>query len=201
MAHDTAAGELPQLVLVVGVAGSGKSTVGRFLADRLGWTYRDADEFHSEAHRARMAAGHALPDSDRGPWLEAIGEWMDGAIASRRHAVVTCSALKRDYRDRLLAGRPDVLLVYLRGSPDVLRARLAARHGHFFPADLLGTQLADLQEPEPDEHPLVVEIDQPPEAVVTDVLALMRREAGARRPRAGSVTERAVRPPPRRPPR
>lgn len=192
MAHDTAAGELPQLVLVVGVAGSGKSTVGRLLADRLGWTYRDADEFHSEAHRARMAAGHALTDSDRGPWLEAIGEWMDGAIAARRHAVVTCSALKRDYRDRLLAGRPDVLLVYLRGSPDVLRSRLAARHGHFFPADLLGTQLADLQEPEPDEHPLVVEIDQPPEAVVTDVLALMRREADARRPPAGSVTERAV---------
>ncbi|MEU4067570.1 gluconokinase, GntK/IdnK-type [Streptomyces wedmorensis] len=192
MAHETATGEQPQLVLVVGVAGSGKSTVGHLLADRLGWTYRDADEFHSEANLAMMAAGHALTDDDRGPWLDAIGEWMDRAIAAGRQAVVTCSALKRAYRDRLLAGRPEVLLVYLHGSRELLGSRLAARHGHFFPADLLGTQLADLQEPEPDEHPLVVEIDQPPEAVVASVLSLMRREADSGRPPSGSVTERAV---------
>ncbi|MFF3607671.1 gluconokinase, GntK/IdnK-type [Streptomyces sp. NPDC002463] len=192
MAHETATGELPQLVLVVGVAGSGKSTVGQLLADRLGWAYRDADEFHSEADRAKMAAGHALTDDDREPWLEAIGEWMDGAIAAGRQAVVTCSALKRAYRDKLLAGRPDVLLVYLHGTRELLASRLAARNGHFFPAGLLETQLADLQEPEPDEHPLAVEIDQPPEAVVASVLSLMRREADSGRPPSGSVTEQAV---------
>lgn len=188
-----ATGELPRLVLVVGVAGSGKSTVGRLLADRLGWEYRDADEFHSEADRATMAAGHALTDDDREPWLEAIGQWMDRAIATGRHAVVTCSALKRAYRDKLLAGRPDVLLVYLHGSPELLASRLAARHGHFFPAGLLGSQLADLQEPEPDEHPLVVEIDQPPEAVVEAVLSLMHRETGSWRPQDGSATEQGAR--------
>ncbi|MFF0478551.1 gluconokinase, GntK/IdnK-type [Streptomyces sp. NPDC004284] len=192
MEHGTATGGLPRLLLVVGVSGSGKSTVGRLLAARLGWEYRDADEFHSEADRAKMAAGHALTDSDRGPWLEAIGEWMDGAIAARRQAVVTCSALKRAYRDTLLEGRPEVLLVYLHGSHELLGARLAGRHGHFFPADLLDTQLAVLQEPEPDEHPLVVEIDQPPEAVVTAVLSLMRPESASGGWSSGSDTERTV---------
>ncbi|MFG2872584.1 gluconokinase, GntK/IdnK-type [Streptomyces sp. NPDC048338] len=191
MAPEEVTGEPPRLVLVVGVAGAGKSTVGRLLAERLGWGFRDADEFHSEADRAKMAAGHALTDSDRWPWLEAISEWMDRATAAGRRAVVACSALKRDYRDKLLAGRTDALLVYLHGSPELLRARLAGRHGHFFPADLLDSQLADLQEPEPDEHPLVVEIDQPPEAVVTATLSLMGRAAAVGTPEEGPHAERA----------
>ncbi|MFE5483929.1 gluconokinase, GntK/IdnK-type [Streptomyces sp. NPDC056527] len=192
MEHGTAAGGLPQLVLVVGVAGSGKSTVGRLLADRLGWEYRDADDFHPETNRAKMAAGHALTDSDRMPWLAAIAAWMDGAIAARRQAVVTCSALKRAYRDALLADRPGVLLVYLHGSRELLRSRMASRHGHFFPVELLNSQLAILQEPAPDEHPLVVEIDQPPEAVVTAVLSLMRREPADWKRPSGADTERTV---------
>ncbi len=167
------------MVLVVGVAGSGKSTVGRLLAERLGWSYRDADEFHSEANRAKMAAGRPLTDGDRRPWLEAIGAWMDRALASGEQAVVTCSALKRAYRDRLLTGRPDVLLVYLHGSRELLASRLAGRDGHFFPAALLDSQLAVLQEPEPDEHPLVVEIDQSPEDVVASVLSLMPGDTAA----------------------
>ncbi|MBX9421392.1 gluconokinase, GntK/IdnK-type [Streptomyces lateritius] len=175
MAPTNATGDLPRLVLVVGVAGSGKTTVGRLLAGRLGWEYRDADTFHSEAARARMAAGHALTDSDRRPWLAAIGVWMDEAIADGRRAVVTCSALKRAYRDTLLAGRPEVALVYLRGSRELLSARLAGRQGHFFPADLLESQLADLQEPEPDEHPLVAEIDRPPASIVATLLARLPR--------------------------
>ncbi|MFG2774150.1 gluconokinase, GntK/IdnK-type [Streptomyces sp. NPDC048350] len=193
VAREAATGMLPQMVLVVGVAGSGKSTVGRLLAERLGWAYQDADAFHSEANRAKMAAGGALTDGDRGPWLEAIGEWMDRLIAAGRQAVVTCSALKRDYRDELLAGRPGVLLVYLHGSRELLRSRLDARDGHFFPADLLDSQLAVLQEPEPDEHPLVVEIDQPPEDAVAAVLSLMPGETAVGAPPAGPDTDRAAR--------
>lgn len=181
------------MVLVVGVAGSGKSTVGRLLAERLGWAYQDADAFHSEANRAKMVAGRALTDGDRGPWLEAIGEWMDRLIAAGRHAVVTCSALKHDYWDELLAGRPEVLLVYLHGSRELLRSRLDARDGHFFPADLLDSQLAVLQEPEPDEHPLVVEIDQPPEAAVAAVLSLMPGETAVGTPPSGPDTDRTAR--------
>ncbi|MFJ3224740.1 gluconokinase, GntK/IdnK-type [Streptomyces sp. NPDC086783] len=194
MADETAAEQPRRLMLVVGVAGSGKSTVGRLLAERLRWTYRDADEFHSAANRAKMALGRPLTDSDRGPWLDAIAQWMDQVVASGRHAVVTCSALKRDYRDKLLTGR-DVLLVYLHGSRELLESRLAARSGHFFPADLLDSQLAALQEPEPDEHPLVVDVDQPPDAVVSTVLSLMPGHVAAAPATAGPNLATASREP------
>ncbi|MFI1396381.1 gluconokinase, GntK/IdnK-type [Streptomyces sp. NPDC020681] len=178
-ARDAPAARPTALVLVVGVSGSGKTTVAELLAERLGWPHRDADEFHSEANRAKMAAGQPLTDTDRGPWLDAIGVWMDREIAARQPAVVTCSALKRAYRDQLLGGRPGVRLVYLHGSRELIHSRLAARRGHFFPAGLLDSQFAELQEPEPDEHPLVVEIDQPPEAVVAAVLSLLRTETAS----------------------
>ncbi|MGW6415741.1 gluconokinase, GntK/IdnK-type [Streptomyces sp. NPDC055055] len=187
MGREEATGEPPRVVLVVGVAGSGKTTVGRLLAEWLGWAYRDADDFHSAADRTRMAAGRPLTDSDREPWLAAIGRWMDQVLADGGHAVVTCSALKRAYRDALLVGRPEVLLVYLHGSRELLRSRLAARGGHFFPSDLLDSQLADLQEPEPDEHALVVEVDQSPEDVAAEVLALMPGSPSAGSDAAGGA--------------
>lgn len=159
------------------MSGSGKTTVGRLLAERLGWSYRDADEFHSPAARAAMSAGRALTDTDRDPWLNAVSAWMDHEIADRRPAVVTCSALKRAYRDRLRRGRPQVRLVYLHGAPELIRSRLAARRDHFFPAALLESQIAAFEEPEPDEHPLVVEIDRPPEAIVAELASLLQPAA------------------------
>ncbi|MER5461067.1 gluconokinase, GntK/IdnK-type [Streptomyces sp. NPDC002668] len=191
-ARDAAGGVPESLLLVVGVAGSGKSTVARLLADRLGRPYRDADDFHPPANRAKMAAGEPLTDADRQPWLDAIAAWMDQEIAARQPAVVTCSALKRAYRDQLLGGRPGVRLVYLHGSRQLIRSRLVARHGHFFRAGLLDSQFADLEEPEPDEHPIVVEIDQRPETVVEAVMSLLRADTAPVHPTAGAPTARTV---------
>ncbi|MGW7173878.1 gluconokinase, GntK/IdnK-type [Streptomyces xanthophaeus] len=167
------------VLIVTGVAGSGKSTVAALLADRLGWAYQDADDFHTAANRARMAAGHPLTDEDRKPWLAEVAAWIDRRIAALDPAVVACSALKRAYRDRLAASRPGVRLVYLHGSPELIRSRLLARHGHFFPALLLDSQFADLQEPGPDEHAWVVDAGQPPGAVVSAVIARLAAEAPA----------------------
>ncbi|HEV3168939.1 MAG TPA: gluconokinase [Actinocrinis sp.] len=144
--------QLPPVLLVTGVSGSGKTTVGSLLAGQLGWTYAEADAFHPPANIAKMHAGHPLTDADRVPWLDAIGAWIDKTTAEGRPAVVTCSALKRSYRERLRAGRPNVTVIYLDADPDTVRTRLAAREGHFFPAELLASQFRDLEPPAPQEH-------------------------------------------------
>ncbi|TML32673.1 MAG: gluconokinase [Actinobacteria bacterium] len=155
----------------MGVSGSGKTTVGAMLAGRLHWVYAEADDFHPLANIEKMAAGHPLTDEDRKPWLAAIGAWIDKQIEAGQPGVVTCSALKRAYRDELRAGRPEVRLVYLHGDRDLIAARLASRHGHFFHADMLDTQFRDLEEPTPEEQVLVVPISGTPAEIVAEILA------------------------------
>lgn len=152
-------GPLPCVLLVTGVSGSGKSTIGDLLAKRLGWQYAEADDFHPEANLAKMVAGHPLTDEDRGPWLDNIAAWIDATTAAGRPAVVSCSALKRAYRDRLLGGRQNVHLIYLDADRETIRTRLTQRRNHFFPANLLDSQFADLEPPTADERPHRVPVD------------------------------------------
>jgi gluconokinase len=158
----------PSVLVVMGVSGSGKTTVGALLAGRLGWPYADADSFHPEANVAKMAAGHPLTDDDRWPWLDAIGAWIDDRRTRHESGVVTCSALKRVYRDRLR--RPGVRFVYLAGSPELIARRLAARHGHFFKAEMLASQFADLEPPAADEAAISVSIDGSPAEIVDAIV-------------------------------
>ena len=143
------------ILIVAGVAGCGKSTVGAMLAGRLRWRFADADTFHSDANIAKMREGIPLTDEDRRPWLVAVTEWIDARIAEGQSAVITCSALRRAYRDDLLDGRPSATIVFLQVSRDVLDRRLLARRGHFFPEKLLDSQLAALEPPSPDEERVV----------------------------------------------
>lgn len=158
------------IIVLAGVSGSGKSTVGALLAGRLHGVFADGDAFHSAASVAKMHAGVPLTDADRAPWLRAIETWMDQRIAAGEPAVVACSALRRAYRDALLAGRPAARLVLLNVSHEVASARLAARHGHFFPARLLDSQFRDLELPAAGENVLTVDADRPLTRLGDDIL-------------------------------
>ena len=142
------------VVVVMGVSGAGKSTIARALAEQLGWDFAEGDELHPPANVAKMAAGEPLSDADREPWLERVARWIDGEIAAGRHGVVTCSALKRSYRE--LLRRPEVLFAYLEVPRDELERRLAGRRGHYMPASLLESQLATLEPPSNDESALTL---------------------------------------------
>jgi gluconokinase len=144
------------IVIVAGVSGSGKSTVGALLAGRLGWPFTDGDMLHPEANIAKMERGEPLTDADRIPWLRAIGACMDERIAAGESALIACSALKRAYRDLLLSGRPAARIALLTIGKDTAAHRLAGRHGHFFDPDLLDSQFADLELPGTDEPAVVV---------------------------------------------
>jgi gluconokinase len=158
------------ILVMMGVSGSGKTTIASKVAQHLGWSLLEGDSFHPPANVAKMAAGHPLTDEDRWPWLHAIAEAIDALRAKGQSAVVACSALKRAYRDILVGDRPDVRLVYLQGSRDLIGRRMAARKGHFMPPALLDSQFATLEEPQSDERPMVVPIDAPPDKIVEDVL-------------------------------
>jgi gluconokinase len=160
----------PSLLVVMGVSGSGKTTVGSLLAGRLGWRYAEADDFHSPSNVAKMAGGAPLTDEDRLPWLRAIASWIDERIADGERAVVTCSALRRRYRD--LLRRPQVRFIYLRGDRDLVAARMAARQGHFFKPGLLDDQFETLEEPAPDEEVLTVDIGGAPDEVADKIATL-----------------------------
>jgi gluconokinase len=169
------------ILIVAGVSGSGKTTVGALLAGRLGWRFADADAFHTAANIAKMRAGIPLTDADRWPWLRAIGAWMDERIAAGESAVITSSALKRAYRDALLGGRPEARMIFLSVSRDEAERRLAARHGHFFPERLLGTQFDALEPPQPDEPRVTVVASGPdPAETVAAIIAVVRPGAGLR---------------------
>lgn len=160
----------PPVIVVTGVSGSGKSTVGAALAGRLGWDWADGDAFHPGSNIAKMAAREPLTDEDRIPWLDEIGRWIDKAAAADRPAVIACSALKRSYRDRLRKGRPQVRMVYLVVDLKTLHRRLTDRRGHMFHADMLGSQLAALEPPTPDEDVLMVKSAGTPELTVDHII-------------------------------
>jgi carbohydrate kinase (thermoresistant glucokinase family) len=163
-------------VVVMGVSGSGKTTVGRRLADALGWRFQEGDDLHPAANVAKMHAGIPLDDADRRPWLASVAAVIDSWRRAGTPGVVACSALKRAYRDVIVGGHDDVRLVYLRGSRALLAERLQARQGHYMPASLLDSQLATLEEPAPEERALTVDDSAAPEAIVATVLARLRAE-------------------------
>jgi gluconokinase len=162
--------EPPCALVVMGVSGSGKSTIAEQLAARLGWRYVDGDLFHPPANVAKMSAGHPLTDEDRWPWLRAIAAEIDRLVAAGTRAVVACSALKRAYRDILVHGRDDVRIVFLDGAKDLIAKRLATRKGHFMPPGLLDSQFKTLEPPQPSEQPITVSIDASVDGIVNDIV-------------------------------
>ena len=179
---DDETGKMPCALVVMGVSGSGKSTIADRLANRLGWTFEDGDRFHPASNVAKMSAGHPLSDEDRWPWLQAIADEIDRLGAAGERAVIACSALKRAYRDILVHGRNDVRIVFLSGSQQLIAGRLAARKGHFMPPGLLDSQFATLEPPDRSENPVTVSIDASVDTIVDDIirqLGLNLAERGA----------------------
>jgi carbohydrate kinase (thermoresistant glucokinase family) len=158
------------VLVVMGVSGVGKTTLGEALAERLGWTFKEGDELHPAANVAKMKAGHPLTDADREPWLDAIAAWIDARLAAAQSGVITCSALKRAYRDRLDRARPQVRFVFIQLDEAATAERIASRKGHFMPPALLASQFADLEPPTPDEPLIVVDGAQPIPAQVEAVV-------------------------------
>ncbi|RKE18177.1 gluconokinase [Streptomyces sp. TLI_171] len=171
----SAENQQPPVIVVMGVSGVGKTTVARLLADRLGLPYAEADDFHPAANIAKMSAGVPLDDQDREPWLRALGTWLGDRSRDGSGGVVTCSALKRRYRDVLRAGCPDAFFVHLSGSHDLVGDRLAHRTGHFMPPSLLDSQYATLEPLQADEQGTVLDVGADPETLVDRAVSALPR--------------------------
>jgi gluconokinase len=165
----------PIIVVVMGVSGCGKSTVSTLLAARFGWQFQEGDALHPPENVEKMRGGTPLSDADRIPWLRRIAEKIDDWRQRGESGVLTCSALKRTYRQIIVGDRPEVALVYLRGLPDLIRRRLDTRHDHFMPPALLDSQFSILQEPSPDENPIVVDIAGQPDEIVGEIAHRLRK--------------------------
>ncbi|MFF4888730.1 gluconokinase [Micromonospora chersina] len=166
-------------VVVMGVSGAGKTTVARGISELTGLRFAEADEFHTEAHVAQMRAGVPLTDADRWPWLRALAGWMADRHAEGVSTVLTCSALKRGYRDVLRQGPADVEFLHLDGAAQLIRDRLDRRVGHYMPASLFDSQRAILEHLEPDESGVVLEVAAPPEELIRRAVDLLGLRSGA----------------------
>ncbi len=175
MTDETSVPQEPVLV-VMGVSGTGKSTVAGILAGRLGWDLEEGDDLHPQQNVAKMAAGIALTDDDRWPWLDEVRAWIRERTDAGRPGVITCSALRRSYRDRIRGDH--VLFVHMVGRPDVIGRRIAARAGHFMPAALLTSQMSILDPLEPDEEGFEVEVKGTPADVASEILSRLRLPTG-----------------------
>lgn len=171
-----AAGVAPQVLVLMGVSGSGKSTVALELQRVLGWAFQEGDDLHPAANVEKMRAGHPLDDADRMPWLRAIAKWIDDRLAAGEPGIITCSNLKRAYRQITVGDRHGVTLVYLKGEEQVIHDRIAQRQHRYMPPSLLQSQFDTLEEPGPDEHPLVVVVHGSIEKIVTELLKQLARD-------------------------
>jgi gluconokinase len=167
-------------VVVMGVSGSGKTTVARHLVDLLGWPFAEGDDFHPAANVEKMRSGRPLSDRDRKPWLAAVADWIGEQERAGRSAIVTCSALKRAYRDALRRDNPSVWFVHVSSTPDWLKRRLETRSGHYMPASLLASQLETLETLQPHEPGVTVSGEGPPDVVAGRVLDALRDERARR---------------------
>jgi gluconokinase len=158
------------ILIVFGVSGAGKTTIGKLLAEELGWRFYEADDFHPRANIEKMRSGHPLTDEDRWPWLELLREQITRSLAAKENAVLACSALKRAYRERLRVS-DHVKFVFLRGDCALIERQLRRRRGHFMNPALLQSQFADLEEPEPDEDVLTIDLGRSPQQLVDEIKA------------------------------
>ena len=154
----------------MGVSGCGKTTIAAILASRLGWPFEEGDALHPQANIEKMAAGHPLTDADRWPWLAKVADWIQERLDAGENGLITCSALKRSYRDLINRRGSGLIFVFLAGSKETIAARLAARHGHFMRASLLESQFADLEEPAADEPAIRVDIGPPAAEIVEQIM-------------------------------
>ena len=170
----------PTVLVIMGVAGCGKTTAAVELANAMGWAYQEGDSLHPPENVEKMRGGTPLTDEDRWPWLGAIAGVIDGWLAEGTSAVLTCSALKRAYRDIIIGDRPGVRLVYIHGERDLLAARMAGRQGHYMPPSLLDSQLATLEEPTPEERPIALSAVHTPQEIVAAILQALERDGPPR---------------------